>query len=97
MNIRIEDITLLNILGKGSFGTVFLSRKDGQNCYYATKQIDREKADKPDYQKYFQNELNILRSLNHPNIVHLEDLKVDNKYYYRRKFNRLFKKLSKKK
>ena len=82
MNIRIEDITLLNILGKGSFGTVFLSRKDGQNCYYATKQIDREKADKPDYQKYFQNELNILRSLNHPNIVHLEDLKVDNKYYY---------------
>ena len=27
MNIRIEDITLLNILGKGSFGTVFYQGK----------------------------------------------------------------------
>ena len=82
MNNRIGDITLLNVLGKGSFGTVFLSRKDGQNCYFATKQIDRAIADKPSYQKYFKNELLILKSLKHRNIVHLEDLKIDNKYYY---------------
>ena len=82
LNNRIGDITLLNVLGKGSFGTVFLSRKDGQNCYFATKQIDRAMADKPSYQKYFKNELLILRGLKHPNIVHLEDLKFDNKYYY---------------
>ena len=82
MNTRIEDITLLNVLGKGSFGTVFLSKKDGKNCYFATKQIDRALADKPSYQKYFKNELIILQNLKHPNIVHLEDLKIDNKYYY---------------
>ena len=82
MNKRIQDITLLNVLGKGSFGTVYLSKKDGKNCYFATKQIDRTMADKPNFQKYFRNELNILRSLKHINIVHLEDVKFDNKYYY---------------
>ena len=82
MNKRIQDITLLNVLGKGSFGAVYLSKKDGKNCYFATKQIDRTMADKPNFQKYFRNELNILRSLKHINIVHLEDVKFDNKYYY---------------
>ena len=82
MNTRIQNITLLNVLGKGSFGTVFLSKKDGKNGYFATKQIDRVIADKPSFHKYFENELRILQGLNHNNIVHLEDLKVDNKYYY---------------
>ena len=50
MSSRIGDLTLLNVLGKGSFGTVFLSKKDGKNCYFATKQIDRTMADKPSYQ-----------------------------------------------
>ena len=82
MNKRIQDITLLNVLGKGSFGTVYLSKKDGKNCYFATKQIDRTMADKPSFQKYFKNELLILKSLKHRNIVHLEDVKFDSKYYY---------------
>ena len=82
MNTRIGDLTLLNVLGKGAFGTVFLSKKDGKSCYFATKQIDRAMADKPNFQKYFKNELLILKSLKHPNIVHLEDVKSDNKYYY---------------
>ena len=82
MNTRIGDLTLLNVLGKGAFGTVFLSKKDGKSCYFATKQIDRAMADKPNFQKYFKNELLILKSLKHRNIVHLEDVKSDNKYYY---------------
>ena len=82
MNYRIQDLTLLNVLGKGSFGTVYLSKKDGKNCYFATKQIDRALADKPSFQKYFNNELQILKSLKHINIVHLEEVKYDNKNYY---------------
>jgi len=82
MNKRIQDITLLNVLGKGAFGTVYLSKKDGKNCYFATKQIDRAMADKPSFQKYFKNELLILQSLKHVNIVHLEEVKIDNNYYY---------------
>ena len=39
-------------------------------------------ADKPSFQKYFKNELLILQSLKHVNIVHLEEVKIDNNYYY---------------
>ena len=79
---KIKDITLLNVLGKGAFGTVYLSRKDGKNEFYATKMIDRAMADKPSYFKYFENELRLLKELHHPNIVHLEDIQRDDKYYY---------------
>ena len=82
MNKKIKDITLLKFLGKGSFGTVYLSKKDGRSSYFATKQIERTLADKPSYYKYFENELRILKDLHHPNIVHLEDVKKDEKYYY---------------
>ena len=82
MSTRIKDITLLKFIGKGSFGTVYLSKKDGKSGYFATKQIERSMADKPGYYKYFENELRILKDLHHPNIVHLEDVKKDDKYYY---------------
>ena len=82
MNNRIQDLTLLGVLGKGAFGTVFLSKKDGKNCYFATKLIERALADQPNFQKYFNNELMLLRSLKHINIVHLEEVKYDNKNYY---------------
>lgn len=82
MSSKIGDITLLNKLGQGAFGTVFLSKKDGKNGYFATKQIDRAVADRPNFQKYFKNELMLLKSLNHPNIVHLEDVKITQKFYY---------------
>ena len=82
MSKKIKDITLLKFLGKGSFGTVYLSQKDGKPGYFATKQIERSMADKPSYYKYFENELKLLKDLHHPNIVHLEDVKKDNQYYY---------------
>ena len=79
---QIEDITLLKCLGKGSFGEVFLSTKRGKRELFATKKIDRAKADQPSFKKYFENEIKILNSLNHPNIVKLEDLKATKDSYY---------------
>ena len=79
---QIGDITLIKYLGKGSFGEVFLSTKAGRREYFATKKIDRKKADTPSIRKYFENEIAILNSLHHPNIVRLEDLKTTNDYYY---------------
>ena len=79
---QIDDITLTKILGKGSFGEVYLSTKKGRKEYFATKKIDRKTADKPSFKKYFDNEINILKSLNHPNIVKLEEVKRSNNNYY---------------
>ena len=79
---QIDDLTLIKFLGKGSFGEVFLSTKRGSSQYYATKKIDRATADKPSFRKYFDNEINILKSLNHPNIVKLVDIKKSSQHYY---------------
>jgi len=80
--MQIEDITLLKCLGKGSFGEVYLSTKRGRREYFATKKMDRKQADKPSFMKYFQNEITILKTLNHPNIVKFEELKMTKDYYY---------------
>ena len=80
--MQIEDITLLKCLGKGSFGEVYLSTKRGRREYFATKKMDRKQADQPSVRKYFENEIRILKSLNHPNIVKLEELKQTKDYYY---------------
>ena len=79
---QIEDLTLLKLLGKGSFGEVYLSTKRGRNEYFATKKMNRAQADQPSIRKYFENEIRILDSLRHPNIVRLEELKQTKDYYY---------------
>ena len=61
MSKKIKNITLLKFLGKGAYGTVYLSTKDGKPGYFATKQIERSMADKPSFYKYFENELRLFR------------------------------------
>ena len=79
---KIGDIVLKKKIGKGSFAEVFLSKKEGRNEYFATKKLDRKYADDPKRKKYFDNEINILRLLHHPNIVKLEEIKASKDYYY---------------
>ena len=79
---QVDDLTLTKFLGKGSYGEVYLSTKKGKKGYFATKKIDRKTADKPSFKKYFDNEINILKSLNHPNIVKLEEVKRTANHYY---------------
>ena len=52
--MKIQDLNLLKSLGKGTMGEVYLSQKDGDKRYYATKKMDRVKADRPQVRKYFR-------------------------------------------
>ena len=78
----IDDLTLLKLLGKGSYGEVFLTTKKGRSELYATKKMDRKYADQPNVSKYLKNEIAILRELNHKNIVKLADIKATKTHYY---------------
>jgi serine/threonine protein kinase len=80
--IMIDELTLLKFLGKGSYGEVFLTKKEGKSELFATKKMDRKFADQPQVSKYLKNEISILRELKHKNIVKLEDVKVTKNHYY---------------
>ena len=80
--MQLDEYTLTKVLGKGTFGDVLLTKKKGSNKSYATKRIDRELAEHPQYCKYFVNEVSILRNIYHNNIVKVEDLKKTKNHYY---------------
>ena len=80
--VMIDDLTLLKCLGKGSYGEVFLTTKEGESGLFATKKMNRDYADQPQVSKYLKNEIEILKQLNHKNIVKLADVKVTKSHYY---------------
>ena len=80
--MMLEDYTLTSLLGKGTFGDVFLTTKKDSNLQYATKRMDRSLVDHPKYCKYFVNEVSILKNVYHKNIIKVVDLKKTKNNYY---------------
>ena len=78
----LDDLTLIKLLGKGSFGEVYLTSKAGHSQLYATKKIPKSIADSEKVRKYFQNEIKILKVINHKNIMNLIEIKQSNNNYY---------------
>ena len=64
----IRDFTKEKVLGKGSFGSVFLVRRKRDNKIYALKSVYMEKLNKKE-QENSVNEVRILASVNHPNVI----------------------------
>ena len=79
---KIDDYELEKCLGKGAFGEVYLTSRAGDTKKYATKKMDRGTIDKSEARKYLANEIKILKSLNHPNIVKFQDLKKTKNHYF---------------
>ena len=80
--MKLGSYTIEKLLGEGSFGKVHLTKKEGDSKKYATKELDREEIDSSEAKKYLINEIRILQSLNHPNIVKFVDIKKTKKHYY---------------
>ena len=59
------------VLGQGSFGTVYLVKHKLLNNFFAMKVI--KKTNKSEKDEVLMNEINILRKLDHPNIVKIHD------------------------
>lgn len=80
---KIGKYIMTKKLGKGSYSTVYLARDSTTNKYYACKQTSRKKVDVSAFQKrLLDNEAAIMKTINHPNILHVYDLFVSENNYY---------------
>lgn len=74
---KITDFDMLNLLGEGSFGKVYLCKHKVTGGVYAIKSIDKTNKNNDSGKPYFRREVEIMYKLNHPNIVklfgHFED------------------------
>jgi len=61
-------------IGKGNFSNVFLITKDNKD--YAVKQMEIK------YKDYAYSEINLLKNIQHKNIIKFEDYKEDDKFVY---------------
>jgi len=80
--MMIDEFTLVKSIGKGAFGEVYLSTKQGSPLLFATKKVSKQKADSPTIHKYFMNEIKILQQIKHKNIIHFEAIKHTVHNYY---------------
>ena len=78
----LDDLTFIKPIGKGSFGQVYLTSKANLQEYFATKVIKKLVADSPKVKKYFHNEIEILKEINHKNIMKLLEVKQNSENYY---------------
>ena len=82
--IKLSDLRLGKKLGNGAFGEVFESTIAGSDVIYATKKLDKAKyLRNPKAYRYLENEIQILKSIQHENIIKLynSDLE-DRKFRY---------------
>jgi len=80
--MRVDDLILINSIGKGSYGEVFLTTREGSSELYATKRMDRAFSERPDNLKRLLNEVSILKNIKHPNIIRLVDTKKTKTHCY---------------
>ena len=72
----VDDYTLIKQIGKGAFGEVYLASKKEENVSYAVKVIDiSEYKHNRKALRYLNNEIYLLKQLNHPNILKFIDKK----------------------
>ena len=70
----------IKLLGKGSFGTVYLVKNKRLNTNFAMKIIEKADNDAKE-EENLMNEINILRKLDHPNILKINDFYSTEKEY----------------
>ena len=87
MGDSLEDFEFLQLLGEGAFGKVLKVSSLLNHKIYAMKILNLEENEndpmtKEDKEKYFISEIELLKKLNHPNIVkYYKSFKEDDKLY----------------
>jgi serine/threonine protein kinase len=67
----LSQFEILDVLGKGSFGEVFLVKKKGEEQLYAMKSLLKSKVKSQNLTKYVMTERDVLTLMNNPFIVQI--------------------------
>ena len=78
MSTSIQDFAIQKTLGRGSFGSVYLVLRKKDQKIYALKTVIFENLNKRD-QENSLNEVRILASINHPNVIGYKEAFWDEK------------------
>ncbi len=81
-NPNIHSFVIHSIIGKGSFGEVYLVEKKDNNCFYAMKVLEKEKIMKDNLKRYALTERKVLSAINHPFIVKLRYAFQNNEFLF---------------
>ena len=73
-----EEYELKEKLGEGAYGSVYKVQQKATNYLRAVKAIKKKCVDSSE----FYNEIEVLKALDHPNIIKLFDCYQDKSYYY---------------
>ena len=80
-NNTFYDYHKIKLLGQGSYGTVYLVKNKKLNNNFAMKIIEKSSNDE-EREEEIKNEINILRKLDHPNILKINDFfSTKNEYF----------------
>ena len=79
--VILKDYNLIKDIGEGNFGKVKLAKLKSTKEKFAIKILDKEKL-KTQTKSTLFNEIEIISRLNHKNIIHVEKILEDEKYYY---------------
>ena len=83
MNTIIDDLILIEYIDAGCMGEIYLSKKKDFDKYYATKRISISSLyEEPILMQNIKNEIMVLKTVKHPNIIKLYDVKVKKDYIY---------------
>ena len=73
-----DEYELKEKLGEGAYGSVYKVQQKATNYLRAVKAIKKKHVDSTE----FYNEIEVLKALDHPNIIKLFDCYQDKSYYY---------------
>ena len=82
VNKKLENYKLLSLLGTGGMSEVYLARNTKTGAKAAIKILDKKLSKDPEYIKRFKREVEISKTLFHPNIIKIMSSGTDKGRYY---------------
>ncbi|RQM10460.1 hypothetical protein KXD40_000873 [Peronospora effusa] len=78
----ISEYTLLEFLGEGATAQVYLAKHEVSGAHVAIKVIDKLLIQRSQLESKIQQEMVLHAELNHPNVLHVENVFEDARNYY---------------